>query len=65
MTPIAATVVGGYGCGGCRQRRTPFINSGHLAITSRVPSGTYYVRVSGVNSVGVGLPSNPITVVVP
>jgi len=30
-----------------------------------VPSGTYYVRVSGVNSVGVELASNSVTVVVP
>ncbi len=30
-----------------------------------VPSGTYYVRVSGVNSVGAGPASNSVTVVVP
>lgn len=30
-----------------------------------VPSGTYYVRVSGVNSVGAGPASNQVTVVVP
>lgn len=30
-----------------------------------VPSGTYHVRVSGVNSVGTGAPSNSVTVVVP
>ena len=30
-----------------------------------VPPGTYYVRVSGVNSAGVGAPSNQVTVVVP
>lgn len=30
-----------------------------------VPSGAYYVRVAGVNSVGTGAPSSPVTVVVP
>ena len=30
-----------------------------------VPTGTYYVRVSGVNSVGAGAASNAVTVVVP
>lgn len=39
--------------------------SGSSVSVPGVPRGTYYVRVSGVNSVGVGLPSSTVTVVVP
>lgn len=39
--------------------------SGTSLSVPNVPSGAYYVRVAGVNSVGTGTPSSPVTVIVP
>lgn len=39
--------------------------SGTSLSVPNVPSGAYYVRVAGVNSVGTGAPSSPVTVIVP
>ncbi|MFN7979209.1 MAG: hypothetical protein U0P30_13825 [Vicinamibacterales bacterium] len=39
--------------------------SGTSIVVPGVPSGAYYVRVAGVNSVGTGVASSPVTVIVP
>jgi hypothetical protein len=41
------------------------LNVAGLGITVPAPSGTYFVRVRGVNAIGAGPLSNEITVVVP
>lgn len=39
--------------------------SGTSLSVPNVPSGACHVRVAGVNSMGTGVPSSPVTVIVP
>jgi hypothetical protein len=61
-TPSSYVVVASASPGGPLIATLP-VNG--LGLTVPAPSGTYFVRVFGVNAAGVGMASNEITVVVP